>query len=202
MPVSQYAGVAVVTPSSLDDGTGPIEIDLVDDVVVTEENLVTQHPTESGAALSDHIVVLPVSIRLSGRFVDFPLPDLGLGALTAFAPEAGVIGAAAAVGGALAAGDAVGRSVAMWQALEKLRASKSLVSVNIQQGLYTNMAIKTLTAPRSLGDGGSLRFQINLLEIVTTFILLATDEEAMADEWAHSGKVFKDQGVKSAPDFN
>lgn len=199
MPITQYAGVSVVMLSSIDD----VEIDMVAEVTVTEENLVTQHPTESGAALSDHIVVLPVSIRLVGRFVDFLLPEVvGLGALTAFSPAAGIIGAAAAVGTALATVDeARGRSQTMWLRLEQMRASKALMTVNIQQGTYTNMAIKTISAPRSPGDGGSQRFQIDLLEIVTAFTLLATDEEAIADEYAHSAKKFQDQGVKSASDF-
>ncbi len=198
MPITQYAGVSVVMLSSI----GDIEIDMVSEVTITEENLVTQHPTESGAALSDHIVVLPVSIRLVGRFVDFLLPDVvGLGALTAFNPAAGVIGAAAAVGTALASEETRGRSQTMWTALEQMRARKELVTVNVQQGTYTDMAIKTISAPRSTGDGGSQRFQIDLLQVVTAFTLLATEAEAMADEYAHSGKASQDQGVKSAPEF-
>ncbi len=198
MPVHQYAGVPVVILSGLQDGLGAsiIQFDSVSEVTVTEENLVTQHPTESGAALSDHIVLLPTSIRLSGRFVDFPLPDLGLNLLTTFSPAANVILAAESIGTALEESNLIGRSIRMWQNLKQIRARKELVVVNVQQGTYLNMAIKTLVAPRQAGDGGSQRFQLDLLEVVTSFTLL-TDQQALGDEFAHSAGPVRDQGIKS-----
>ena len=203
MPVSQYAGVPVVMLSSIstENDEQVIEFDMVDEVTVTEENLVTQHPTEAGAALSDHIVVLPVSIRLSGRFVDFPLPEIvGPGATALFDPRASVAVAAVTGIAALASGNTIGRSVAMWRALEILRAQKELLTVNIQQSTYVDMAIKRLTGPRSTGDGGSQRFQIELMQVIKATATVV-EAQNIGSDFNHSGGAVVDQGVKSAPTF-
>lgn len=201
MPSHSVLGVPVVVLSKI----GTIELDMVDEVTITQDNLVTQHPTESGAALSDHIVVLPVSIRLSGRFVDTPLPGaISINTLTAFAPQASVVSAGVAAAGLIAdalSGDVKGRSVKMWHALEQMRKRKELVTVNVQQNTYPNMAIKNLTGPRSVGDGGSQRFQIELLEIVTAFTLLSSAELVVDDVVGHSAGSVQDQGVQSTTAF-
>ncbi len=197
MPVYQYAGVPVVVLSSL----GTLELDMVSEVTVTENNLVTQHPTETGSSLADNIVVLPNKIRLAGRFVDYPLPELGLGSVTAFAPEANLVVAAVAGAAALAEGVTRGRSQTMWGALEQLRKRKELVEVNVQQGTYFNMAIVSINAPRSPGDGGSQQFQIEMREVIIAVTTTAEDDENLDDEFAHSGAPVIDQGVKSTSAF-
>lgn len=200
MPTYQYIGVPVVVLTKV----GTIELDMVDDVTVTEENLVTRHPVESGTSLSDNIVVLPTSIRLSGRFVDSPLVQLGLATTAAFNPTASIAAAAVGVAAGVAsllAGEVRGRSITMWRALEQLRKRKELVTVNVQQGSYLNMAIKNIVAPRAPGDGGSQRFQIELLEIITAFTLLSPDAIVVDDDIEHSAAPQNDLGTQSSPSF-
>ncbi len=201
MPVTQFMGVPVVMLSSLkseEEGGETIEFDMVEEVTITEENLVTQNPTETGAVVGDHIVQLPVSIRLVGRFVDYPLPELvGPGVLTAFTPAASLISAVVGIAGLLEEDDARGRSISMWQALERMRERTELLTVNVQQGTYESMAIKNLSGPRARGDGGSQRFQIDLLEMIIT-----TDPPRlnMSSELGYSGNPLLDLGVQALGD--
>lgn len=153
MPTLNLSGFPLVVLSSI----GDYSIDITDEISVTHNSIVTKHPTETGRNVTDHIVNLPVEIRISGRFVDSPF--IGL---------AGIFNPAQSLNTALATGAIGGRAMQQWLFLEDLRNSKVPFDVFIQHRKYINMVFKTLTGPRSVGDGGSMRFSADLQEIITT----------------------------------
>lgn len=155
MPIQNLLGVPIVILSQID----VIDIDLVEQVTVQHESLVTQNPTETGRNITDHIVNLPVVISMTGRFVDTPFPT----GLTSFIPGSGFLAA-------VSSGLAGGLSLQQWNALENLRAARATFDVVIQQGVYPDMAIRSLSAPRAKGDGTSQRFQVEMIQVVTTAV--------------------------------
>ncbi len=166
MPTKNTFGVPVVVLSTIKD----IEIHMVDQVSVQRDSLVTKNPTETGLNVSDHIVNLPTVISISGRFVDSPFN--------------GILGPAATFASSLADGLADGLSVQKWKELEDLRNSKILSTVVIQQGVFVNMAIRSLRSPRTKGDGTSLRFEIEMVELFLS--TLTNDPSSVLDDVAHT----------------
>ncbi len=181
MPTQNVFGVPVVILSKID----VISIDLVEQVTVQYQSLVTQNPTETGRNVSDHIVNLPVTINLAGRFVDAPFAtggiDVGFNALAGFA---------AAVNSGLAGG----LSVQQWNALENLREARTLFDVVIQQGVYEGLAIKSLSAPRTKGDGTSMRFQCEMIQVITTAVNALTAESVASPDVSHTAGLDVDFG--------
>lgn len=157
MPIKNLLGVPVVILSTLDDD---IDIDMMEEVTVQHQSLVTQNPTETGQNVSDNIVNLPVVISMVGRFVDTPFAT----GLQAFNPLASFASIAKGIGG--------GVSIQQWEALERLRASRRLFDIVIQQGVYIDMAFRSLSAPRTKGDGTSQKFQAEMVQVVTAGVNL------------------------------
>ncbi len=172
MPIQNLLGVPVVILSTIDD----IDIDLMEQVTVQHQSTITQNPTETGLNVSDHIVNLPVVISMMGRFVDTPFAT----GIQQFNPIQPFSQAFAGFGG--------GVSIEQWQKLEDLRASRRLFDVSIQQGVYFDMAFRSLSAPRSKGDGTSQKFQAELIQVVTTGVnALATEGISSPDVEASVG---------------
>lgn len=167
MPTHKFLGVSVIILSKIDD----IELDVVDEVTVTHDALITKNPRESGLNVSDNIVHLPTVINLSGRFVDSP-----------FSTFPNPLEAVASLVSAFSGGDKA-RSIEKWNELEILRERKTVFDVEIQQDIYKNMAVKRLVGPRSKGDGTSQRFQIELHELLTVesaqFVRAAVDASVL-----------------------
>lgn len=163
MPTTSFFGVPVVMLSSLESAGATIYADMVNEVEVTEESMVTKHPTEVGLNVTDHVVNLPVVIRMSGRFLDSPLTTPGGGGLAVFNPLQ-------SIASLVESGGTRGRAVEQWAALEDLRLRKEPFSVHIQQGDYESMVIASLKSPRGRGDGSSLRFQLEMHQIITTIL--------------------------------
>ncbi len=182
MPTSTFFGVPIVTLSKIHN----VFIDAVEEVTVTHDTMVTRHPTETGRNVSDHVVNLPVSIRMSGRFSDAPLSTGGISVFNPFQ----------AITTAIASGLTGGLSVSNWVKLEELRRSKIPFDVVIQQGVYLNMVLKSLTSPRGKGDGRSLRFQAEMLEIVTVEESPLGTSSNYADDTRHTGPESNNLGVQ------
>ena len=182
MPIKNFGGTNVILLSTIND----IELDAVEQVSVQKEALVTRNPTETGKNVSDHIVNLPVVINLSGRFVDTPFGD------SVFSPASTFVES-------VVAGLSDGLSVQRWRELEDLRASKITFTVVIQQGVYENMVFRSLTSPRGKGDGTSLRFQAELIELFTTDVLPAVvGGAAVSADVDHTAPFPVSVGVHSA----
>ena len=175
MPSINLFGVPVVLLSKIKD----IHIDAVDSVTVNHETMVTKNPVETGVNITDHSVNLPVTISMSGRFVDSPLAKGGV--VSGFSALAGV-------SAGLASGLLSGLSLENWQLLEELNQSWEPFEVFIQQGTYLNMVFSSLSAPRQKGDGTSMRFQAEMTEIIEVSALALTTLKVAADI-AHSANL-------------
>jgi len=181
MPSKNFLGVPVVFLSSL----GDIDIHLLEQVTITHESLVSKNPTETGVNITDHLVNLPAVIQMSGRFVDAPLSTGGVDLPNPFQSFATALTQLENVTEAL--------SIRQWNALENLRESKTEFDVVVQQGTYENMVFRSLSAPRAKGDGGSIRFQAELQQILVTGTIPLLGGGA-ADDVAHSSDALDDLG--------
>ena len=161
MPAINLVGIPIVLLSKI----GDVIIDPVDSVTINHETLVTKNPTEIGVNITDHQVNLPVTIQMSGRFVDAPFASGG--AAIGFSALAGV-------NAGLNSGLLAGLAFENWQLMETLNRSNIPFEVFIQQGTYLNMVFSNLSAGRSKGDGTSQTFQAEMTEIleVSAFALL------------------------------
>lgn len=186
MPTYNIFGVPVVVLSKI----GDVELDLVQQVTVTLDSLVTQHPVETGFSVSDHVVNLPAKISMSGRFSDLSLgAGLGNGGPTLLANPAQAITSALA-------GITGGAAFQKWNLLQDLRRRKQPFDVFVQQGMFQGMVFKTLGSPRGPGDGYSLRWTAELQQIITADLLaLLSNPNAVSDGVSASAPPVGDQGV-------
>lgn len=185
MPIQNLLGVPIVILSTLDD----INIDLMEQVNVQHQSTITQNPTETGRNVTDHIVNLPVVITMAGRFVDTPFAT----GVQAFNPLQPFISAFEGFGG--------GVSIQQWETLENLRGSRRLFDVVIQQGVYEDMAFRSLSAPRTKGDGTSQRFQAEMIQVVTTGVNALSIEGITSPDVAHSSGSDSNVGPQSTSPF-
>jgi hypothetical protein len=130
------------------------EIDAMMRITPTHQSQVTKHPVESGADVTDHMIASPVILTIEGIVSDTPLSGVNRGEFT--------LGSSSA--------DFTKPSSEAYALLVEIQRSKSLV--DIISGVYPpfkNMALTSLTAPKSVGTGDALRFQATFqaINIVT-----------------------------------
>lgn len=110
---------------------------------------IPDHPVESGVTVSDHIVLLPPILNISGVITDTPLLK--------FDPTQGLIT------------PSEGRSIDKIHSLLELRDAGELFSVSTTLGIYRNYFFVDLNIPFTPDDGYSVRFNATLkrLRLVT-----------------------------------
>lgn len=112
------------------------------DTMVSEEHKftsrVTYFPVESGTIVSDHILLQPDIVILSGLISDTPLNVL--------APY--------------------NRSISAFNALLYIFENRQIVTVVTGIKIYQNMAITSLDVPRTIRTGQTLTFHITLQRII------------------------------------
>ena len=155
---------------------------------------ITQHNVETGAAVSDHarpeqrkvtadIVITNTPIRVpttntdgvSGEFsatdvdvatrVDLPLVLPGIGVAEAIAGNDVLNRTIATSVTVLNFDGPMNRVLSVYNELELLRTSSTVVQLDTALQQYTNMVLQSVTAPRSAGDGSSITFSIVFGEI-------------------------------------
>lgn len=171
------------------DGVGCVlEFDACINEQHGREATVTTNPIESGSVVSDHIIVNPVTLSLTGVKSDTPLYDkdrflrqtIG-NAVTAFLPPLGVVTATSAYTygqRAAALDDPANKpkspSKQAYDTLMRLVAGDpsttppmlpQLISVLTAYARYPDMVIKSLSIPRDAGTSGQLVFTIQLQQI-------------------------------------
>ena len=110
---------------------------------------ISKHPVQSGAPVSDHIILLPSVVNISGIITDTPLLK--------FDPLQGIIT------------PSEGRSLEKIQALLEMREARELFSVSTTLGVARNYFFANLNIPFTPEDGYSARFSATLerLKLVT-----------------------------------
>ena len=113
------------------------------------ESQIPEHPVESGSVVSDHIVLLPTVVNITGIVTDTPLLKWNqtTGLLT---PQEG-------------------RSIEKIKQLLEMREARQLFSISTTLGVYTDFFFTSLNIPFSPKDGYSVRFTATLkkLNLVT-----------------------------------
>jgi len=186
MPSVNFFGVPVVILSKVDN----IDLDVATQVTVTEQSLVTKNPTENGANITDHVVNQPTTISIRGRFTDTPLAT---GSMSFPNPAAGILAR-------VSSGKLAGLSVRKWNSLEVLKRKRVPFIVSIQHGIYENMIIEHLTGPRDPGDGSSMKFQLDMVQIQMVDLLSLLANSSSADT-EHTSRNPGSLGNQSAVQF-
>jgi len=129
---------------------GSVELDVTMREDHRFSSIVTNYPIEEGSSLSDHIINEPPVVTLEGIVTDTPLAIL-----TFF-----------------------NRSVDAFNRLVEIHEKRELVTVVTGLKVYPNMAITVLNVPRDIRTGQSLRFTIELQNVVLdTSVRLEVNEE-------------------------
>lgn len=158
----------------------------------TRDSAPTQFPVESGASISDHIILGPVEVSITGVVSDTPLYDakrfltqsIGNGAVE-LVPPLGVV--AAATGYALAnPKDSFFKpSVQAFRTLRAMQAGDpdalpptlpQPFNILTAYARYTNMVVKSLQFPRDAGTNGLCTFTLvaTQLRIVSPQVIATT----------------------------
>ena len=107
----------------------------------TMEVRATQNPVESGSTLTDNVVKLRDQLKLEGWTSDI----LPANRAAAASPD---------------------RAADTWQHIEQLMRAREPVTVVTGIKTYTNMLVQKVTVPRDVKTGASLRFRIELIEML------------------------------------
>jgi hypothetical protein len=117
------------------------------DVLISETHnrtaSITENPIEDGSIISDHIINEPYKLSIEG-YVSNSHPSI-LSFLNIFSFE--------------------DKAKAAFDTLEELFENKELITVVTNLKVYNDMAIENLEIPKTVEDGDSLRFSMDLKEI-------------------------------------
>lgn len=139
----------------------------------SRESTPTEFPVENGDTISDHVIVKPFNLEITGIISDSPiggvsglLTEVATTLTSALLPPVGVIagGVGAALFSALSKSDSP--SVANYNALLKLQAGAMPFDVLTSLYHYKNMWIKNLSVPREAETGNVLMFTVTLTQLL------------------------------------
>lgn len=133
----------------------------------------TKHPVENGATVSDHIIVEPFSLEITGIISDNPIGGLQ-GLLTeaattlasALIPTPGLTAIAGAMGLVSAIAGSKRPSVAAYLQLIQLQQNGQPFDVLTSLYRYPSMWISSLSVPRDAGSGSMLLFTVKLEQLL------------------------------------
>ncbi len=121
------------------------------------QNNVTSHPVENGAEITDHTIVQPDEISLTGVFSDTPLLSLQ----NAFSGSS-ALSTTQVIGDNPFQSD---RGREFYSVLKKLRDEATIVQVLTTLQIYDSMLITSLTVPRDAARGGGVFVEMSLKRV-------------------------------------
>lgn len=155
--------------------TQPGEFVMIDgfliDISVSEDHSfeaeVTSHPVESGSTISDNIRPMPIKVSMQCMVSNTPLEPLR-SRRDPLLPYALAQSALAH--------------------LKKVWAKREPVTIRTSLGTFTNMAMTSLSVPRSAEDGDALKFSVAFTQIVTVSNARSSLRSANANGSGKGGK--------------
>lgn len=133
----------------------------------------TENPIETGQDVSDHIILKPFSLEITGIISDTPIGDIsGLltevatSAISRLIPPAGLAAASAAYSRFSAVSNSSKPSVAAYNQLLNLQANGEVFDVLTSLKRYSNMMIASISAPREAAWANALLFTVSLRQIL------------------------------------
>lgn len=133
----------------------------------------TKFPIEDGKVISDHVIIEPFGLEITGIISDTPiggigvlLKEVGVTAASALLPPVGVV----AVSGAVALFSALAASkrpsVAAYGQLLQLQLTAQPFDVLTSLYRYENMWIESITVPRDAENSNTLEFTVQLVQLL------------------------------------
>lgn len=133
----------------------------------------TEFPVESGPVISDHILMKPIELEITGIISDSPIGGLN-GLLTeaatsltsALLPPSTVTALAGAVSLVSAIAGSSSPSVAAYNNLMGLQQAGQPMDVLTTLYRYSNMFIKNISVPRDAANGKCLLFTVQMIQLL------------------------------------
>lgn len=143
-----------------------LRFDAVTKEVHDMTSVVTEHAVEGAAAISDHKRPDPRRLSLEVTVTNTPTGDVLPSGYEDFRPPTTVEGSAGGVA-VLQYSSTFDRVSDVFQTLKRLVSEPTLLTVIAETGLevYENMTIVNVSAPRESGDGASITFSIDFIEV-------------------------------------
>lgn len=139
----------------------------------TRESPPTEFPIEDGGVISDHVIVKPFGLELTGIITDTPiggvqglLTETASSLVSSLVPPAGIVAGAAAYSLFSSLSNSKRPSVAAYAQLLSLQENAQPFDVLTSLFRYPSMWIKSITAPRDSETGDSLIFSVSLVQLI------------------------------------
>ena len=140
----------------------------------SRDSMITEFEVENGQTISDHIVIKPFHLKLTGVISDSPLSGIGAiatnvatTAITKIPPNPGVLsGASKALAALSLLPNPFSPSKDAYSALLDLQAARIPLTVTTSIKIYFNMWIKSISVPRDSKTGGGLTFDVDLAQLL------------------------------------
>jgi hypothetical protein len=176
-----------------------IPIDTFLKVDHTSKATPTKYPVETGANYSDHIVIEPMEVKISGLVSDVSADPYEYGVSSLLDGVSGFMGA-----GAMGAGAMAGKTSSIWDQLRAVQTSRVLFSVNTGLVFYENLCITSLQVMQDRNTSGSLRFVAQCQEILSIDFEqrqdnLATEVPEGSKAQTDIAKTNKDTNARTTP---
>ena len=143
-----------------------IMFDTAETVVKDVSNQTTEHPVETGAPITDHVISIPLKVTITGFFSD--------AAFRADIKDTFDLGP--------------GRATAILQALTAMRDNREIFILEARNEIFENMVLTTFSIPRDKETGDSSRVNIvcqQIIRVERRFIVIppaAKDTDKTAEE--------------------
>lgn len=133
----------------------------------------TKFPVENGSVISDHVLVSPFSLKITGIISDTPIGDtqqllteVATTLTSALVPPVGIIAGAAGYALFSALNGSESPSVQAYNQLLNLQANAQPFDVLTSLYRYANMWITDLTVPRDIDSSNILMFEVSLEQLL------------------------------------
>lgn len=133
----------------------------------------TKFPVENGTDVSDHIIISPFDLDITGIITDTPiggvkqlLMEAGAVLTSKLVPPVGIVAASAGIALFNALSNSSSPSAAAYVQLLMLQANKQPFDVLTSLYRYPNMWIAALSSPRDSDTGKSLVFTMKLVQLI------------------------------------
>jgi hypothetical protein len=133
----------------------------------------TEFPVENGMVVSDHILIKPFALEITGMISDNPiggvkglLTEAATTLASALIPPSGLTAVAGAVGLVSALSSSKSPSAAAYGQLLMLQQNGQPMDVLTSLYRYPNMWIKQISVPRDAANGNVLLFTVQLVQLL------------------------------------
>ena len=183
------------TPTKL----GSLEVDCTLTETHTADVDVTEHPVESGAAMSDHIRPKQEAFTMSGLFSGTPNPTEGTSRVVDVQAGGDVFKLTTNVSEAEEK-KAATRLEEARDALYRIKNGAELITVVTGLKVYENMAMKSLSIERDGRTGISLRFTASFVQVETVELKTTRINEVVSEAKAKKKVIDGPKATSTGPD--